>query len=75
MTFDSELGSYAEIVARLKISEGARKIAMHRLRKRYREACREEVAQTVCEPSEIEGELRYLCEIISEDPDEFVPEQ
>ena len=51
---------YAEIAARLKMSEGAVKVAVHRLRQRYREILRDEIAQTVASPEEVEDELRNL---------------
>ena len=40
------------------MSEGAVKVAAHRLRQRYRELLREEIAHTVAGPDEIEPELR-----------------
>jgi len=51
---------YAEIAARLKTSEGAVKVSVHRLRQRYRELLRDEIAQTVSTPEEVEDELRNL---------------
>ena len=39
--------SYAEVAARLGLTEGALKVTVHRLRQRYRELLREEVAHTV----------------------------
>jgi RNA polymerase sigma-70 factor (ECF subfamily) len=56
--------SYAVIAARLEMTEGALKVAAHRLRQRYRELLREEVAHTVARPEEIDDELRYLIAII-----------
>ena len=55
-----ETSSYATIAEKLSISEGAVKVAAHRLRRRYRELLREEIAQTVASPEEIEEEIRYL---------------
>jgi DNA-directed RNA polymerase specialized sigma24 family protein len=52
--------TYAVAGASLAMSEGAVKVAVHRLRRRYRELLREEVAQTVHTPSELEEELRNL---------------
>jgi len=52
-------GAYAEMAARLKRSEGAIKVAAHRLRHRYRELIRARIAQTVGE-GEVEDELRHL---------------
>lgn len=51
---------YVEIAARLNSTEGAIKMAVQRLRARYRELLRAEVAQTVAHPDETEDELRHL---------------
>ena len=56
--------SYAELAARLDLSEGALKVAVHRLRQRFRELLREEVAQTVANPAEIDAELRHLVQVV-----------
>lgn len=56
--------SYSVIAARLEMSEGALKVAAHRLRQRYRELLREEVAHTVARHEEIDEELRYLITVI-----------
>jgi RNA polymerase sigma factor (sigma-70 family) len=60
LTVESRSAPYAELAARLKMSEGAIKVAVHRLRARYREVLREEIAQTVSSPEEVEEELRHL---------------
>jgi RNA polymerase sigma-70 factor (ECF subfamily) len=51
---------YTELADRLKVPENTLKTLVHRLRKRYRELLREEVAQTVNRTEEIEEELRSL---------------
>jgi RNA polymerase sigma factor (sigma-70 family) len=51
---------YAELAVRLKVSEGALRAAVHRLRQRYRELLRSEIAHTVAGPEEVEEELHYL---------------
>ncbi|HEX7569430.1 MAG TPA: sigma-70 family RNA polymerase sigma factor [Verrucomicrobiae bacterium] len=51
---------YAEIGARLGTTEGAIKAAVHRLRQRYREVLRAEIADTVASPGEVEDEIRNL---------------
>jgi RNA polymerase sigma-70 factor (ECF subfamily) len=51
---------YRELGARLGLSEGAVKVAAHRLRQRYRELLREEIANTVVGPEEVEEELKHL---------------
>jgi RNA polymerase sigma-70 factor (ECF subfamily) len=52
--------SYAEAAAKLGTTEGAVKVAVHRLRRRYRELLREEISHTVATPAEIEEEIRHL---------------
>ena len=56
---------YAEIAARLGMSEGAVKVAVHRLRHRYRDALRAEIAETVDSPEEVDDELRQLFAALS----------
>ena len=51
---------YAEIATRLGTNEGAIKVAVHRLRQRYREVLRAEIADTVASPGEVEDEIRNL---------------
>jgi RNA polymerase sigma-70 factor (ECF subfamily) len=51
---------YAEVARRLGITELAVKVAVHRLRKRFRDALREEIAQTVARPEQIDAELQAL---------------
>jgi RNA polymerase sigma-70 factor (ECF subfamily) len=51
---------YVELAGGLGMSEGAVKVAVHRLRHRYRELLRETIADTVSSPEEVEDELRYL---------------
>jgi RNA polymerase sigma factor (sigma-70 family) len=58
-------GGYAEVAAALGLSEGAVKVAAHRLRERFRDRLRAEVAQTVSSTSEAEEELRTLIRILS----------
>jgi len=57
---DSDRPSYAMVGEQLKMTEGAVKVAVHRLRKRFREVLRAEVAHTVARPEDIEEELRHL---------------
>lgn len=51
---------YSDIAARLHLSEAAVKMAVHRLRGRYREILQEEIAQTVSSAEEVEEEIRCL---------------
>lgn len=57
--------TYAEIGQGLGMSEGAVKVAVHRLRQRYRELLRAAVAHTVADPIEIEDELKHLLQALS----------
>ncbi len=51
---------YGDAAAKMGLNEGALRVAVHRLRKRYRELLREEIEQTVNEPAQVEEELRSL---------------
>lgn len=57
---------YADLAARLNMPENTVKTTVHRLRQRYRELLRAEVAHTVASPGEIEEELRSLFRALSE---------
>ena len=57
--------SYQQVAARLEMTEGAAKVAVHRLRARYRERLRAEIAQTVADPGEVDGEIRMLFQTFS----------
>ena len=63
---DSADASYAEMARSLNMTEGALKVAVHRLRQRYGESVRAEIAQTVASPAELEDELRYLLAVLRE---------
>ena len=61
-----QASAYAEIAGRLRNTEGAIKVAVHRLRKRYRELMRIRIAETVSAgEDEIEDELRHLMAALS----------
>jgi RNA polymerase sigma-70 factor (ECF subfamily) len=51
---------YAQAAAALKMSEGAVRVAVHRLRRRYRELLREEIAQTLANPAQADEEMQAL---------------
>ena len=51
---------YSELAGELEMSEGAVKVAVHRLRRRYREILRDEIAQTVACETQIDDEIRDL---------------
>jgi RNA polymerase sigma-70 factor (ECF subfamily) len=64
--FSDEPGkpSQAQLAETLGMNENAVKQAFYRLRVRYRECLREEIAQTVATPGEIEDELKYLVSVL-----------
>ena len=66
LTGGSVLPSYEEASARLAIPRATVKTHVHRLRQRYREIVRREIARTVSAPHEIDDELRYLRNILAE---------
>jgi RNA polymerase sigma-70 factor (ECF subfamily) len=51
---------YCDAAEQLGMSEGAIRVAVHRLRRRYRELLRDEIAQTVSTEEEIDQEIRDL---------------
>lgn len=57
--------SFRDCAVRLGLSEGALKSAVHRMRQRYRDLTREEVAHTVKDPAEVEDEIRHLIAVVS----------
>jgi RNA polymerase sigma-70 factor (ECF subfamily) len=61
---DSENISQAEAAAGLGLNEGAVKVAIHRLRRRFREVIRNEIGQTVSDPAQVDTELHCLLEAL-----------
>jgi RNA polymerase sigma-70 factor (ECF subfamily) len=58
--------AYAQISKNLEMGEGAVRVAVHRLRQRYGELVREEVAQTVASGEDVDEEVRYLFQVLSQ---------
>jgi RNA polymerase sigma factor (sigma-70 family) len=56
---------YAEIAARRGASEGAVKVAVHRLRGRYRETLRAEIRETVVGDEDVDDEIRRLMQVVA----------
>jgi RNA polymerase sigma factor (sigma-70 family) len=57
---------YPEIAQRHAMSEGALRVAVHRMRKRYGQLLRAEIARTVSRPEEVDEELRHLIVALSQ---------
>ena len=58
--------TYAELAERLGSSEGAVRVAVHRLRRRCGELVRQEIAHTVASPEEVDQELEHLLALLSQ---------
>lgn len=65
LTADRESICYAEIAAKMGMTETAARVAVHRLRQRYRRLIKAEVASTVALPDEVEAELRHLFQVLA----------
>ena len=55
----------AEIGAALGLSGGAVRVAVHRLRRRYRDLLRQEIAQTVATATDVDEELRHFRKLLT----------
>lgn len=60
VTGEDTLLPYKQVASQLQSSEGAVKVAVHRLRRRFSEILRNEIAQTVANPMEVDEEIRFL---------------
>ena len=56
---------YAATAAQLGLNEGAARVVVHRLRKRFREIYREEISQTLAVGADVDAELRHLAAALS----------
>ena len=64
LTGDTEDMSQADAARQLGLNEGAVKVAIHRLRRRFREVIKNEIAQTLSDPARVDLELHYLLEAL-----------
>lgn len=60
LTFGKNAIPYPQAAAELGVSEGAVRVAVHRLRRRYREVLRDEIAQTLSDPASVAEEMQAL---------------
>ncbi len=65
LTGDASAAPYAELAAKLGSTEGALRVAVHRMRRRYRRLLRDEVAGTLARPEDVDDELRCLLEALA----------
>ena len=61
---NKELPSYEQIAAQLKVSIGAVKMLIHRLRKQHSAFVRQEISRTVSDSADVDAEVHELCEAI-----------
>ena len=66
LTADKKEIPYTTVAAEMQMSEAALRVAVHRLRKRYRELFREEIANTLATGESVDEELRHLLAVLSE---------
>jgi RNA polymerase sigma-70 factor (ECF subfamily) len=64
LTGEADAPPYEEVARGLAMAEEAVKVAVHRLRRRYRDLLRSEIAQTVADPQDVEEELKYLLAVL-----------
>ena len=57
---------FAEVAMRLGVGEGSLKLVVHRMRRRYAALFRDEIAQTVADPTEVEDEIRSIFAILAD---------
>ena len=62
---ETEMRDYDRVSTQLQMRPNAVAVAVHRLRHRYRELLREEVARTVASPADVEGEMRHFLKPLS----------
>jgi RNA polymerase sigma-70 factor (ECF subfamily) len=59
-------GEYAEAAQKLGVADASVSVLVHRMRARYRELVRAEVARTVTNPAELAGEMRHLFDVLNQ---------
>jgi RNA polymerase sigma factor (sigma-70 family) len=62
---EEEAAPYAQLATRFNLTVPAIKVTVHRLRRRYRDVLREEIAQTVADAADVDGEIQYLIRVMS----------
>lgn len=65
LTTDRGAIDYAQMAHELGVTETAARVAVHRLRRRYRQLIRAEIASTVASPEEIEAEMHHLFQVLT----------
>ena len=63
---DEDAVPYGRLATQHGVSESALRVTVHRLRQKYRELLRDEIAQTVASTDEVDDEIRYLRRALNE---------
>jgi RNA polymerase sigma-70 factor (ECF subfamily) len=66
LTAEKRAINYSEVASTLAISESAVRVAVHRMRRQYRELLRAEIAETLADPAQLEEELQALYQAFSD---------
>jgi RNA polymerase sigma-70 factor (ECF subfamily) len=66
LTADAGEGRYEGVAQKLGVADASVAVLVHRLRQRYRELVRAEVAETVSSPTELEEEMRHLFQMLNQ---------
>jgi DNA-directed RNA polymerase specialized sigma24 family protein len=59
-------GDYATAAQKLGVADSSVAVLVHRLRQRYRQLVRAQVAQTITSPTELDEEMRHLFEVLNQ---------
>ena len=65
LTAEGDGAPYAVVARSIGLTEGAVKVAVHRLRRQFRDALIQEIALTVSDPRDVDAEIRYLLAAVS----------
>jgi DNA-directed RNA polymerase specialized sigma24 family protein len=65
LTVDRDAIIYADLALKLGIAETAARVAVHRLRRRYRHLIQSEIARTVASEGEVKEEMRHLFQVLA----------
>jgi RNA polymerase sigma factor (sigma-70 family) len=65
LTGDNADVPYADVAKALGMSDGAVRVAVHRLRRQFRDALVDDIAETVSDPSDVDAEIEYLLKAVS----------
>jgi RNA polymerase sigma factor (sigma-70 family) len=68
LTSDGGHADYAALARELSLAESSLRVSVHRLRRRFAVLLREEVAQTVADPAEVDSEIRFMLATLRGEP-------